>query len=67
MMSASVTTKPPTRTLRVRFPACADDADYELVVDEAPSAGRRVGTLRVTGQDGQVREMRIELEPVARA
>lgn len=59
--------QPPTRALRVRFPACADDADYELLVEERPGQARPVATLRVTGQDGQMREMAVDLEPIARA
>jgi len=33
--------QPPTRALRVRFPACADDADYELLVEERPGGQTR--------------------------
>ena len=51
----------------MRFPACADDADYELLVEERPGQARPVATLRVTGQDGQMREMAVDLEPIARA
>ncbi len=67
MMSAKVVTSTPPRASRVRFPACPDDAAYELLVDEAPAQGQSRAVLRVTSLDGQTREMVIDLEPVARA
>jgi hypothetical protein len=67
MMSVKVTTRPLARASRVRFPACPDDASYELLVDEAPAQGQPRAVLRVTSLDGETREMVIETETVARA